>query len=89
MALGAQASDVLKLVLGQGMRLILIGAALGVLASVGLTHFLSSLLFNVSPLDVQTHIAVVALMIVIGLLACLLPARRAVMIDPAVALRDE
>lgn len=88
-ALGAQRLDVLGLVVRQGMLLTGIGVALGLLGSLGLTRLISSLLFGVSPTDFGTFAAVSALLLVIALLACWLPARRASGVDPMVALRTE
>ena len=89
MALGAQVNDVLKLIVGYGMRLVLIGASLGLLASYILTRWMKDLLFSVSPTDPLTYGAVAAMLMLIGLLACYLPARRATKVDPMVALRCE
>jgi predicted permease len=89
MALGARMSDVLKLVLRNGMSLTLIGAALGVLGAVGITRVMSSLLFGVEPTDPATFIAVALVLIVVAFIACYIPARRATKVDPLVALRYE
>lgn len=89
MALGAQRRDVLRLVVGQGMILAVISVALGILAALGLTRFLSSLLFGVKPTDPLTFIAVAVVLLAVALLACYIPARRAANIDPMVALRHE
>ncbi len=88
-ALGAQTADVLRLVVGQGMRLAAAGVALGAAAAFGLTRLLQSLLFGVEPTDPPTFVTVAFLLAAIALLACLLPARRAVKVDPLVALRAE
>jgi putative ABC transport system permease protein len=89
MALGAQSRDVLKLVVGQGMALALVGVVLGLLASVGLTRLLKSLLFGVSATDPLTFAAIALLLTLVAMLACYLPARRATKVNPLTALRHE
>ena len=89
MALGARRGDVLLMVFGQGLRLVLAGAALGVLAAFGLTRLMSSLLFGVSPTDPATLGAVSLVLVGVALLACFVPARRASGVDPMIALRCE
>jgi putative ABC transport system permease protein len=89
MALGAQVSDVLKLVLKQGMMLAVIGEAIGLVGALMLTRLMRGLLFGVTPNDATTFVAVIGMLSVVALLACYLPARRATKVDPLVALRYE
>jgi putative ABC transport system permease protein len=89
MALGAQVRDVLKLIVQQGIRMALIGIALGLAIALALTRVLANLLLGVGTTDAVTFVGVVALLIAVALLACYLPARRAARVDPLVALRDE
>jgi putative ABC transport system permease protein len=89
MALGAQIGDVLKLVLRRAMLLAVIGVVLGVGGSIVVTRYLESLLFGVKPIDVLTFAAVAAGLVLVALVACLIPARRATKVDPLTALRYE
>ena len=89
MALGAQSRDILRLILGKGMRLIFIGVFLGLAGAFVLARFIASLLFEVSATDPFTFVATPLVLIGIALLACYIPARRATKVDPLVALRYE
>jgi predicted permease len=89
LALGAQSGDVVGMVLRQGARLALIGVSIGVVAAFALARLMTSLLFGVTAHDPLTFAAVAALLILIALLACYIPARRAMKVDPMVALRYE
>ena len=82
MALGARSVDVLKLVLRNGMTLVLIGVAVGIAGAFALTRLMVTLLFGVTPTDALTMIAVSAVLIGVALLACFIPARRATKVDP-------
>ena len=89
MTLGASKRDVLRLVLGHGLRLTLIGVVLGLAASFALTRFLTSLLLGVTSTDALTFSSVALLLCAVALFACFIPARRAMRVDPMVALRYE
>jgi putative ABC transport system permease protein len=89
MALGGQRADILKIVLGQGAWLTAIGGAIGIAAALGLTQLASSLLFGVSAQDPLTFVGVAVLLALVAGAACYLPARRAMRVDPMVALRYE
>jgi putative ABC transport system permease protein len=89
MALGAQTKDVIRLVVGQGMKLTVIGVLIGLAAAMAMTRLMSSFLFGVSANDTVTFVAVSILLAAVSLLACYIPARRATKVDPMVALRYE
>jgi putative ABC transport system permease protein len=88
-ALGAQAGDILRMVLAGGLRIVALGVAIGLAAAAGLTRSLGSLLFGVKPIDPVTFLAASAVLSVVALIACAAPAIRAVRVDPGVALRQE
>jgi putative ABC transport system permease protein len=89
LALGAQRTDVLRLVLREGLSLTLLGVTAGLAAAFGLTRFLTSLLYGVSATDPLDFAAVAALFTIVALAACYIPARRAMRVDPITALRYE
>ena len=88
-ALGAQRKDVLALVLGEGVKLALLGAAIGIAAGLGLTRLMANLLYGVSATDPLTFAAVPIVLLGVAMLACYIPARRAMRVDPMTALRHE
>jgi len=88
-ALGAQRSDVLQMVIGHGARMALIGVAIGIAFALGLTRLMANQLFGVSAHDPLTFAGVAVLLIIVALAACYVPARRAMRVDPVVALRHE
>jgi len=88
-ALGAQMNDVLSLMLRKAMSLVLIGAIIGLAGAYAVTRLMSNLLFGVTPTDIATFVAVPIVLLLVALLACLIPARRATKVDPLVALRYE
>ncbi|HEY7893548.1 MAG TPA: ABC transporter permease [Gemmatimonadaceae bacterium] len=89
MALGAQRVDVLRLVVGEGARMAMVGAAVGILAALAVTRLMAHQLFGVSAHDPLTFAGVALLLMLVAILACYLPARRATRVDPVVALRNE
>jgi putative ABC transport system permease protein len=89
MALGARRPDISRVIVGHGMRLVLTGVGMGLLGAYGVTRWMSSFLFGIAPTDTLTFLAVSALLATAGFLACYLPARRAMRVDPMVALRSE
>jgi putative ABC transport system permease protein len=89
MALGAQRRDVVRLIIGEAMRVALLGIALGLAGALLLTRFLGNLLYGVPATDLLTFAAVTTLLTAVALFACFLPARRAAIVEPMVALRHE
>jgi putative ABC transport system permease protein len=89
MALGAQAGDVLKMILTQGLKLALIGVVIGLAAAFALTRWMESLLFGVRPTDPLTFGVIAVALLCVSLLACYVPARRATKVDPLVALKHD
>jgi putative ABC transport system permease protein len=89
MSLGAEPRNIVKLVMGQGMRLALIGVAIGIAASLVLTRLISTLLFGVSATDPLAFSVAAVVLVTTALVACYLPARRATRVDPIVVLRSE
>jgi predicted permease len=89
MALGAQSGDVMRLVVGEGAKMALLGVAAGIAGAFGLTRLMANQLFGVTAHDPATFAAVAALLMLVALVTCYLPARRAVRVDPGVALRCE
>jgi len=89
MALGAQRSDIVYLVLGEGTKMALLGAAVGTVASLILTRLMAKQLFGVSAQDPLTYASVVVVLMLVAVVACYIPARRAVRVDPMTSLRCE
>jgi putative ABC transport system permease protein len=89
MALGAQRLDILRMALGEGMRIVVIGLASGLVGAAVVSRIFRSMLFNVAPADPITYFAVSAILAGVAIFACYIPARRATRIDPLIALREE
>jgi putative ABC transport system permease protein len=89
MALGANPRDVLRLILGEGLKLVLVGVVLGIIAALAMTRLLATMLYGVSVTNPVIFSSVVLLLVAVSLAACLVPARRAMRVDPIVALRYE
>ena len=89
MAVGASEGDVLRLILSQGMRLTLIGLGIGLIIALGFTRVLKVLLYDVSPPDPLTFAGIALLLVVVATIATLIPAYRAMRVDPMIALRYE
>ena len=89
LALGAERIDVMRLVMGQGLRLALTGAAVGLAGALIVSHLIQGLLYGVRPTDPPTFVAVALLLMSVAVVACYVPARRATRVDPMVALRYE
>ena len=89
LALGATPRHILRMMIGQGMKLTLIGVAIGFVGAIAVTRLMRSLLFAVAPTDLMTFGVAAVVLIVVALLACFIPARRATKVDPLVALRYE
>ncbi|HKU73430.1 MAG TPA: ABC transporter permease [Pyrinomonadaceae bacterium] len=89
MALGARPQSILKLIMGRGFVLVSVGVVVGVLASFGLTRFIENMLFGITPTDPLTFVVIISILGVVALLACLIPAQRAMRVDPIVVLRHQ
>jgi len=89
MALGAQRSDVLRMLIWRGMRLTLVGVALGLAAALALTRIMKNLLFEVSATDPATFALIALLLVGVALIGSYIPARRAAKVDPLLAIRNE
>jgi ABC-type antimicrobial peptide transport system permease subunit len=89
MALGAQRLDILRMALGEGMKIVVIGLASGLIGAAIVSRVFRSMLFNVAPADPVTYVSVSAILAGVALFACYIPAQRATRVDPLVALREE
>ncbi len=89
MAMGAAPSNIFSLVVGQGLRLSVIGIGIGLIAAAGLTRLMATMLIGVRPTDPLTFIAIIVFFLAVSAIACWIPAMRASALDPTVALRDE
>jgi ABC-type antimicrobial peptide transport system permease subunit len=89
MALGAERRKILQMVLGQGLRLAIAGTAVGLVGALLVSHSMAGLLYGVRPTDPLTFAGVALLLVVVAVFACYLPARRAIRVDPMIALRHE
>ncbi len=89
LALGAESRDVLRMVFGKGLQLTLVGVVIGILATLAVTRLISTMIYGVAPTDPMTFAAVAVFLVLVALLACYVPARRATRVDPLVALRHE
>jgi ABC-type antimicrobial peptide transport system permease subunit len=88
-ALGAQRTNILVMAIGEGMQLVVIGLAIGLIGAGAMTRFVRAMLFDVSPFDPATFAVISATLAAVAFLACYVPARRATRVDPLVALREE
>jgi len=89
LALGADRRDILRLVLGHGLKMAIAGVVAGLIAAFALTRLMATMLFGVGPADPATYAIIVVVLMLVALLACYLPARRATKVDPLSALRSE
>jgi putative ABC transport system permease protein len=89
LALGAQRMHILHMVIGEGMRVVAVGLAIGLMGAAALTRFVRTMLFDVSPFDPITFAAISATLAAVAFIACLVPAQRATRVDPLIALREE